>query len=936
MLLPICGAMVATAQNAAQTNQAQTAEVTDTVVVEKRVEQGLRTQKAWRTTFASYSVSGDELARMTSGNFLNTLQGRIPGLTVMTGSGEPGYDDPTMYGRGLSSWNIGGNSLIVILDGFQVGLESLSALSAHEVESVTYLKDAAALAIYGLDGGSGALVVKTKRGYESGKTQITVNGKYGIQSFVDLPTVMNAYDYTRLYNQARANDGLTQRYADPELYKNGGDAAHPDVDWYDEVLKPYSRIQDYNLSFRGGGKTARYFVLMDYTDFTGMYKNADEIDKDFGTNAEYNKFNVRGNVDIDITKNFSVNAQVSGIIEDTNTPGGFTASSLFDNLMGIPAAAFSVKNPNGTWGNSTVYNFNPVMLLKTGGIYNAHNRNLQTNFGFNEKLDAITPGLSLNGAVAFSNRYVGNTAKTFSVLSYQLLKDLSDNPLLDAEGDYTYSVIGSITDNISDGLTNHSNRNTSQVGLNYDRSFGIHTVTAMLLAKRQNYSYNGLIYPLRKQGMSFAATYDYDQRYLVDLSAGYTGSADFEEGNRYGLFPALGLGWVASNEKFLKQSKSVDFLKLRASYGLTGNTNVGYRFLFEQLAQTNSGWLFANSNLWYTGYREGAIPNAGFTWEEKKTLNVGVDAKLFDALTVNFDYFNEVRTGILEDATANVPDYTGFRLSNMNTGEAKNSGFEAVVGLHDKLGSFEYYAKGMASFARNEITKRSETFQPHTWLYQQGYRINQYRGLESDGFYQQDDFTSEGLLRPGVVVSTFANARPGDMKYKDQNNDGLINSYDVVPIDYTNVPELTYGLNLGFKFKGFDFDAFIQGVTNRTVTLPTNYIMPFIGNNNITEFSRNAWTPETALTATAPRLTTQNNDNNYRSSDFYMRNGSFIKLRSVELGYSFGLGSIDHIRAFVNGTNLFVWDKIDDLEAERLSSGYPLAKSVSLGLKVDF
>lgn len=935
MLVPFFGAVALYAQDNTAMEQVELNNAANIATANSVVDYGLLTQENWRTTGASFTISGTELEHMTSGNLLNTLQGRIPGLTVMTGSGEPGYDNPTFVGRGLSSWNLTGNNLLIYLDGFQVNMSAISSLSVHEIESITYLKDAGALSIYGMEGGCGVLVIKSKRGF-NGKTQITANGRYGIQSVIDLPTVMNAYDYTTLYNQARENDGLTTRYANPDLYKNGGDAAHPDVNWYDEVLQPYSYIEDYNLSFRGGGENAKYFVLMDYTDFSGIYKGADELGKDFGSNAQYTKFNLRGNVDIDITKNFSVKAQITGIVEDKNTPSGFTASELFQNMMNIPAAAFSVRNPNGSWGNSSVYDFNPVMLLKTGGVYNSHTRSLQTNFSFNEKLDGITKGLSLTGALSFSNQYIGFTNKSFTNLSYELLKDNTDSPVLDETGNFSYAEIGEISDGISDGEVSHWNRQTTQLGFNYERSFGEHSFTGMLLGKRQTYTHNGLIYLIKTSGISFNATYDYAKTYIASLSAGYTGSADFEKGSRYGLFPSLSLGWIASNEDFLKDNSAVDFLKVRTSFGLTGNINENYRFLYEQWATSYSGWNFTNSNSWYGGRREGDIPNKDFAWEQKASANIGFDANLYKKLSVNLDLFTEKRTGILENATSEIPAYTGFRLTNLNTGEVRNSGLEAVIGFKDIVGDFEYYIKGMASFARNKITKRAEVTQPYEWLYQQGYAINQYRGLVYDGFYQQDDFTSEGLLKDRVPVSTFANARPGDLKFADQNGDGLINEYDIVPTGFTNVPELTFGFNLGFKYKKFDFDAFFQGVTNRTVTLPYYYTHPFVANNNITIFSDNAWTPETANTATAPRLTTQLNLNNEISSDFYMRDGSFIKLRSIELGYSTSVGKIDNVRIFLNGTNLFTWDKIDDLEAERLSNGYPLVKSVSLGIKVNF
>ena len=937
LLIPFCSTLVLNAQDTKLGAATDTVQLfSERTSIEKQIDTGLGSQDSWRFTGATFSISGEELSHVMAGNLLNTLQGRIPGLTVMSGSGEPGYDSPTLIGRGLSSWNLTGNDLLIYLDGFQVDMGFIASLSTAEIESVTYLKDATSLAMYGMEGGCGVLSIKTKRGVGMSKTRIIANARVGMQSIIDLPDVMNAYDYTRMYNQARENDGLTPRYANPELYKNGGDATHPDVDWYDEVLRAQSNIRNMNISFTGGGETAKYYVLMDYTGFSGYYKNADSEGKDYGTNAEYTKFNIRGNVDISITKNFSIKSEVVGSIEDKDTPAGFTASSLFSNLMSIPAAAFSVKNPTGSWGNNSAYNFNPVQLLQTNGIWNSHTRGLQTNFSFNEKLDEITPGLSLNGALSFSNQYIGYTQTSFTGLSYELLKGDSDEPIVDDEGNYTYKEIGSISDAINNGISNSWNRQIAQVGFSYDRDFGKHSFSGSLLAKRQNYTYFGLTFAIRNQGLAFSGSYAYDKRYIASLSAGYNGSDDFEEGNRYGLFPALGLGWIASNESFLKDKSWLNFLKLRGSYGVSGNTNANYRFLYEQKAESYSGWNFTSGNSWYTGRREGAIPNNDFTWERKTIANIGIDAKLFDILSVNLDVFAEKRTDILEGSSADVPSYTGFRLANQNTGEVKNHGLELVVGVDNNKGDFKYYVRGLFSFARNEITKKSETVQPYSWLYDEGSRINQARGLVYDGFYQENDFDADGMLLSGVPVSTYTNARPGELKYIDQNNDGVINDYDRVPIGYSNIPEITGGLNVGFNYKGFDFDVFVQGVTNRTVTLPYNYTHPFVENNNITAFSANPWTSETANTATSPRLTTQNNSNNNQNTDFYMRNGSFVKLRSAELGYTFRAGSIDQVRLSISGNNLFTWDKIEGLEAENLSNGYPLSKTVCIGLKVNF
>lgn len=907
------------------------------------IDGGIRAEQNWRNTGAVFTISGEELARTNAGNLLNTLQGRIPGLTVVTGAGEPGYDNPTLYVRGQSSWNIEGNRVAIYLDGFEVDMNALSALSPNEIESITLLKDAAALGVYGFDGGAGVLSVRTKEGTKTGKTKIEVNARYGGMRPIAMPKVMDAYGYVTAYNQALQNDGLPIKYYNPDFYKANDDPFHPNVNWYNQLLTNRSATQNYNISFRGGNEKARFFVLGGYTDFTGIYKNADIIDKDFGTNAKYKRLNLRANLDLQLNKNLSVKATVSGITEDRNTPAGFTASSVFSNLLKIPAAAFPVKNLDGTWGNSSVYNFNPVQLLRQNGIYSSHTRYLQTNVNFKQKLDALVSGLSFSGGISFSNVYVGVYEKKFAVPSYVIAKDAYDNPVIDAKGSVVYNVLGSVSESIGDGGNDHWNRTSSLFGFDYDRSFGKHSFTGMLKATRSSYVHDGQTYAVVEQGLRGFVTYDYGKKYVADLSFSYLGSGDFEPGHRYGLFPALGLGWIVSNEGFLKNNTLINFLKARASYGVTANTNEDHRFLYEQWGSwTENVYTLGTTDGGRNGRTEGAIPNGDFTWESKRAANVGVDITLMKKLNVTVDMFREKRTAILE-APVGVPDYTGFNFRNTNTGEAVNKGFEAALQFKDKTQSnFEYYAGASIAYARNKITKRAEDAQPYNYLYEKGYRINQMTGLQNVGFYQVSDFDANGNLNSGVVKSTYGTVRPGDLKYADVNGDGLINFYDIVPMKYTKLPEITLGFNLGFKYAGFDFDAFLQGVMNRTVSLledAYDYTHPLADNNNITAFSSNPWTPETAKTATSPRLSTLVNNNNKVASDFWLRNGNFFKLRSVEVGYTLPytgfLKKMEHVRLFLSGNNLF-GNKIEGLEPERLSMGYPLMKTVTLGVKAKF
>ncbi|OQP59452.1 SusC/RagA family TonB-linked outer membrane protein [Niastella vici] len=938
----LCCCIVSMAQSTIIINPPRSS-ANDAVAVDTMIDFGFKKELPWRSTGAVYTLSGKALNKMFTGNLLNTLQGRIPGLTVVTGSGEPGYDLPALYVRGQTSWNIGGNQLVILLDGFHVEISALSALSPYEIESVTLLKDAAATAMFGLQGGAGVLSIRTRKG-RTAKNELVLNARYGISSVVQLPRVMNGYDYTTLYNQALVNDGFSPKYPNPELYRATNDPIHPNVNWYNELLNSTSHIQDYNLLFRGGNETARYFVMVDYMNNNGLYKNAKTISKDFGTNATYNKINLRANADIDLSKNLLVSAAVSGIIEDRNTPSGFSASQLFNNLMTIPAATFAVKNPNGTWGNSSVYNFNPVELLQQSGIYKAHTRTIQTGVTAKQKLGMITPGLALTAGVSFNNQYGGYYQTSYAVRTYEMVKNAQDMPVRDADSNIVYKTIGNdVPRSTGDGGTTHWNRNTLQFGFDYNRSFGKHTFSGTLLGRRESYLHDGQSYAVRVQGLSAGVTYDYAQKYIVDVSGAYMGSADFAPGKRYGLFPAAGIGWVASNEGILKGNKVVDYLKFRASYGAAANINESYRFLYEAQAGSASGWITGSGNTAQSGLAIAQLANPNATWELKTSFNAGFDIRLLKTLSATVDVFSEKRTGIYEIPSASVPAFTGFNLPWVNSGVVHNKGFEAIINYDNKAGDFTYHISGSAAFARNKIIDKSETAQPFARLYQKGFAINQEKGLAFDGFYQQSDFDASGNLKAGVAASSFTNVKPGDLKYKDLDGNGIINAYDMQPFGYSNVPEITLGLNIGFAWKGFDCSAFAQGVLHRTVNLLSvayNYTHPFVNNNNITAFSGNSWTPATSATSTTPRLSTLSNPNNDQASNFWLRKGDFIKLRSLQLGYTFSnkgvLQKIGSVRVFVNGTNLFVFNKVDGLEPENLSMGYPLTKVVDFGFNIKF
>ena len=896
-------------------------------------EKAFANEKSWRITGAVSTISGEELRGVIASNLLNTLAAKIPGLTVISGSGEPGNDSPTLIIRGQSSWNNNTNSMLVYLDGFEVDLGTIASLSVEEVESVTVLKDASSLAAYGLKGGNGALLVKTRRGIVS-KPIITLNANYGIQSPVQLPHVLNAFNYTTLYNQALQNDGLPAKYPDPSKYMGVNDPLHPNVDWYKEVLTPSAPIQNYNISFRGGSQNVRYFVLVDNFSSSGLYKNASEISKDYGTNVQLSKYNVRANVDVLLTKTLTISTEISGKIEDLNRPNGVVTADFFNSLMNIPAAAFPVRNLDNSWGIGGKYDNNPEAQVKQFGVFNGHNRTVQTNFHFVQKLDAIVKGLNLNGGVSFSGQYKGTYQKAYTVPTYEILKNVYDNPITDAFGNNVYTTHGISSASISDGESSHWNRTTYQLGLNYAQSFGQHTLTGMLLGQTNEYSYQGLTFPIRDEGISGNVTYDFSRKYIVDFSFGYNGSRDYAAGHRFGFFPAIGAAWILSDEDFMKNMNWLNYFKIKASYGLTGSRNNGLRFLFDQFGENNTSWYFG-TNSYYSGMNEGRLPNMNASWEKKAALNVGFETVLFKDLSVSFDLFNEKMSGILQ-IPGNIPQFGGLLLPYENIGKVTNHGFEAAIKYNGNVSpDFKINVGLNVSYAKNKIDYMSETPQPFSYLYNTGFPIGQLRGLHMVGYYQTSDFDGSGNLIPGVVKSSYGIVKPGDIKYQDQNGDGVIDNRDVKPMKYNPIPEYTFGLNLGLKYKGFDMTMFFQAVTHRTIVLPSYLVIPFAGGNNVTQYTYDNWKK-----TSSPALTTLANQNNLQLSELYLLNAGFVKLRTIELGYTISKLSFikgkDPLRIFVNGTNLLTSDKISSLEAENLSMGYPLMKSVNFGFRARF
>ncbi|OJV38439.1 MAG: SusC/RagA family TonB-linked outer membrane protein [Bacteroidia bacterium 43-41] len=882
-------------------------------------------QPDWMVTGATSKISGSDLRSSFVTNFAGTLPGRLSGLTIIPGNNEPGYETFNLVSRGINTFGVGETDILILVDGFvDVNFHSLIP---EEIESVVLLKDAAATAMYGSRAANGVLLITTKRGKE-GPLAINLSVQYGLQTPTNLPKFLGSYDYARLYNEARRNSGMAELYTETDLnsYQKGDDPYfHPDIDWYNEVLRNSSPLSNYNLNFSGSLSGVRYFVSLNHLRNELLYKKTGDM-SEFSVNSNYARTNFRSNVDINLGQGFTAKVSLGGSIEDKENPVDNNTGSVFSLLSQIPPNAFPVYNPNGTWGRNELYS-NPLGNMMEVGFFTSNSRTLQAGFSLNYRLDMITRGLSITGLASMNNWFRSYSSKSRTYKSFAITKN---------NGEITYIPFGvetSLTG--AEGSSSQYRNDAFQVWLNYDRNFGVHDVSGILLANADEEVYGGDEFPYRHLNLSGRATYANRQTYISEFSFSYMGSENFPKDKRYGLFPAVSFGWIASNEPFLKDNNILTFLKFKGSYGMVGNEKIGgTRFMFQQYYPYTSNYYFGTGNSTVSGIVQGSPANKSVTWEKEKTLNIGFEATIYNNWNVALEVFNRDRYDILVIPNRTLPDFMGFSKPYINDGKTNNRGFEAKIRYSEKLlRDFNFFVESNLWYHQNKLVFSSENLQLHDYLYRDGHPINQPFGLVACGFFKdENDIKNSPQQR-------WTDVKPGDVKYVDQNKDNIIDERDLYPIGHTSIPTLSGNLNIGFQCKGIDFSAFFQGVTNRTVSFTGPLFHAFQNEGKISEIALGRWTPETAGTATYPRLTSMDNDNNYRYSTLWQRDGSFIKLHSIELGYTFpskiikSIG-LEDVRIFVNGTNLFSWNHMKGYRDPEIEYGYPATRSYSMGVKI--
>ncbi len=916
-------------------------ELEDVVVV------GYGTQKKETVTGSLSQISPVEIEKIPTPTLSTTLGGMLPGIITRQASGEPGYDAAELLIRGLGTW--ANRNPLVLIDGVE---RDINIVNSQEIESFTILKDASATAVYGVRGANGVVLITTKRG-KIGKPKVRLRTEFANLHGLRFPQYINGYEFASLMNEAVAHGtGSTENlpWTEEELqkFKDGSDPYfYPSVNWVDEVLKKNTFQTINNLSVSGGNEIVRYFVNVGYTSQGGLFK--EDPNYKYRTNSRSDRYNYRSNVDINIAKNFIVDLGIGGIIEDRTYPA-HSAGAIFNAMKIISPINFPKQNPDGSPGGGVSYLENNPWALATQSGYAKQFRNtFQGTFGVKWDLsEQITRGLSLSAR--FSYDYF-NFNEAFRRIPYEIKQYLGKDP---DTGEDKYSVIRPEGD-MQYWVDQNSNRAYYyDISANYDRVFfDIHHITSMLLFNRRDYkdltAGNTIAnLPYRRQGLAGRVTYDFDHRYLGEFNFGYNGSENFPKGKRYGFFPSFSVGYIISNEKFW----NIDFVnhfKLRASYGEVGNDQIGGdRFLYLSTVKKNdNGYPYGVTQQWVPGFSEAKIGVEDVSWEVAKKTNIGVDIELLNGkISLQGDFFNEDRSNILlrRGVIPNIIGVTWDAVPWANLGKVNNKGFDGLLEIRNTTETgFFYSLRGNFTFARNKVIE-DDSPKPK-WEYQdtRGKSVGQPFGLIALGFFE-----SEEEIENSPKQTFMSTVRPGDIKYKDVNEDGIIDVYDRVAIGYPRTPEIMYGFGLTFGYKRTDLTLNFTGAARTTTFLDMEGMYPFMleypNFNVMREYYDNRWVEgKDNSKAKYPAVINGNNPNNYQTNTVYMRDASYLRLKVAELGYTFpetvsNRLKIGKMRLFLNGTNLLTFDKLKviDPESNYGTGGYPLQMALNIGLQLDF
>lgn len=913
--------------------------------LEEVVVVGYGVQKKETLTGAITTIRTGDVLQSSAANITNALTGRLPGLTTIQSSGRPGFDEARLLIRGQSTWV--NSSPLIIIDGIE--RENFSQIDPNEVETISILKDASSTAVYGVRGANGVVLITTKRG-QTGKPQVSLTHNSSMQRPSRIPELLGSYEHIQLLNEALVNDGMQPRFSEAEVIgfrDSSGTANYPDVNFWDEFTKPFSLQNQTNLNIRGGTQKIKYFTSVGYLKQGGMFRYTDE-NEDFDTNTDFSRLNYRSNLDIKINQYQELSANLSARIETrkgfgTNYGTNFLNSlhQLFQGINSTPPYVFNIFNPDGSIGGAQSF-ANPYRSIAYSGFNTDRINAYDIIVKLNNRLDFLTKGLSAVLNVSTNSNFGTNKAYSQNRASYQYLPATGGYNQLTEDAPLTY--VAEELNTVGYRLIN------LQAQINYAREFGDHGVTAMALYNQQKEEREDQI-PFALMGVSSRATYAYKSRYFAEVNMGYNGSENFAPGNRFGLFPAYSAGWNISEEPFLKNKVSfLDFMKIRGSYGVVGNDRIGgARFLYQSMYGIVGGtqtqfYSFGSSNpTSLGGIVESRQGNPDLRWETATKRNLGFEAKFFkNKLSIVADIFDEQRKDILMEARS-FPLVQGGPVPTINIGRVNNKGYELELEHNNNIGQdWGYSVRGTVSFARNVVVNRDDPGQTPEHQKLAGYRINQFRGLTVLGYFQ----SAEEIADSPSQITLGGPIIPGDLKYFDYNDDGVIDENDVAPIGYSDIPEYIFASQLGLRFKGFSLNMLLQGASNASVMFTGFGGFEFTGSNGngqATPIHLDRWTPDNP-NAGYPSLHTGTTHSNKRVNTFHLRSGNYIRIKNVVFSYDLPQNAVDRlrlkgVRVYVNGDNLFTWSKTGNYDPESLGGSgeiYPVQSVYNLGVNINF
>ena len=957
----------------------------DTKALQEVVVVGYTKQRKETMVGSVATITTKDLTQSPTANINNALAGRLPGLVVnQYAGGEPGVDQSELFIRGKATY--GNQSAIVIVDGIE---RDMSYLAPDEIETFTILKDASATAAYGIRGANGVIVITTKRGKAAEKATVNLKASIGVNQPIGFPEYLGSADYATLYNEKMTGAdvsslNLFSQQAIDNFRRAKGDNSDGlgyDWDYYDFAFKPGMQ-EDVSLSIRGGTDKVRYYVLANYFSQGGNYKYSDAGEYDSQT--RFTRYNFRSNIDININRYLSTRLDLGARITDRNAPGT-TAGRLMTICATQPPylpilveenshpqnEEYIQQNSRGMLYGDNIYRYNILGELSRTGYLNEKNTYLNGSFAMNLDMGFLTKGLKAEIMFSYDaseGRWINRKLDTYKDGYREYPKYATFMPI---EGSDAYMEGGHYTgayktgnkydidQTIGNGFSHNASdgRTYIQARVDYNRVFkDRHEVTAMLLANRGNRTVNNEL-AYHSQGITGRFAYYYNQKYLMEFNCGYNGSENFAPGKRYGFFPAGSIGWVISEEPFMKKASWIDFLKVRASYGLVGSDNVSSRFPYLAFYGGGSGYHFGNNfGTEVGGTSEGNLANENLTWEKARKLNVGIDfTTLNQRLALTVDAFYEYRFDIITDMNGDgimgYPDIVGKDAALQNLGEVSNRGVDVELSWNDKIGKdFRYYIRPNLTFSRNRLEYKAEVARKNSWRKETGKRLYENFVYVFDHFVANQD-EADRLNKIGY--QPWGQLIPGDVVYKDLDRNGVIDDEDRTAMGNPRSPELMFGIPFGFQYKNFDFSVLLQGATNTSILLNGAAVFDFpqfeqdkIG--RVKKMHLDRWTPETAATAKYPALHYGTHDNNKNgNSSLFLYDASYLRLKNVEIGYNVSPNwlrkfHVQQARIYVQGLNLLTFDKLGDVDIDpETKSGdgaswYPIQKVFNFGIDITF